>query len=207
MLKSLMTASAVVAMLAAPAVAQSAQSSSPATGGSQIMPQTGTQPMQPSTNGQATPAPSGGSQAAAPSDATKQVATEKFISQQQDGQIMAKDLIGQDVYDGSNNNLGSIADLVLDKDGRLTAVVIGVGGFLGIGQKNVAVSMDSITKSTDKDGKPKLVLNATKEELDTAPQFETLADLASKNSQPAQPMTTGPAGGGAASTPGATTGQ
>ena len=206
MLKSLMTASAVVAMLAAPAVAQSAQPSSPATGGSQVMPQTGTKPLQPSTNGQATPAPSGG-QAAAPADATKQVAGEKFIGQQQDGQIMAKDLIGQDVYDGSNNNLGSVADLVLDKDGRLTAVVIGVGGFLGIGQKNVAVSMDSITKSTDKDGKPKLILNATKEELDKAPQFETLADLASKNSQPAQPMTTGPAGGGAASTPGATTGQ
>lgn len=202
MLKSLMTASAVVAMLAAaPAVAQSAQPS-PATGDNQVMPQTGTKPLQPSTNGQATPAPAAGNQAAAPADSTTKVAGEKFIGQQQDGQMMAKDLIGQNVYDSSNNNLGSIADLVLDKDGHLTAVVIGVGGFLGIGQKNVAVSMDAITKSTDKDGKPMLVLNATKDELDKAPKFETLADLASKNNQPAQPMA--PAGGAGTATPGST---
>ena len=77
--------------------------------------------------------------------------------------------MGQTVYDGSGNNLGSVNDIVLDKDGKMAAVVIGVGGFLGIGQKNVAVSIEAINRTTDENGNLKLVLNASKDEIDQAP--------------------------------------
>ena len=198
MLKTLVTASAVVALLAAaPAMAQSGdQPSNPATT-DQPLPKKVPQPAQPAAG---TLAPAGGNQAAAPSDAKKQVAaSNKFLNQQQDGQILASNVMSQTVYDSSGNNLGSVNDIVLDKDGKMVAVVIGVGGFLGIGQKNVAVSIEAINRTTDANGNLKLVLNASKDEIDHAPAFTTLADLKAKEQQQMQPQP--PAGGALAPAP------
>ncbi len=197
MSKILVTASALVALLAAmPAVAQDA--AKPAAT-DQAQPTTAPKLVKPGAGTTAAPAATGG-QAAAPADTSKQVATtDKFLSQQQDGQILVSDIMGQTIYDGSGNNLGSVNDVVLDKDGKIVAVVIGVGGFLGIGQKNVAVSMAAINESTDENGKLKLVLNASKDEIDHAPAFVSLADLKAQEQQQMQPQT--PAGGGLAPAP------
>ena len=64
--------------------------------------------------------------------------------------------------------------MLVAEDGSVDAVIIGVGGFLGIGEKNVAVSFEQIEQTTDDDGNMKLVLNATKERTrSAAPAFVT----------------------------------
>lgn len=56
----------------------------------------------------------------------------------------ASKLMGLDVYNESNEKLGDVNELILDKTGKVTAVVIGVGGFLGMGEHDIAVSMDKL---------------------------------------------------------------
>jgi sporulation protein YlmC with PRC-barrel domain len=53
-------------------------------------------------------------------------------------------LVGLSVYNDKNESVGSINDLLTDKNGKITAVVIGVGGFLGVGEHLVAVSFDKV---------------------------------------------------------------
>jgi sporulation protein YlmC with PRC-barrel domain len=59
--------------------------------------------------------------------------------------LVSKDLIGQVVYAPDNVKIGSISELILSKDGKsVQGFVIGVGGFLGIGESNVAVNFDQL---------------------------------------------------------------
>ena len=60
------------------------------------------------------------------------------------GNWRSSKLVGLNVYNDSNESLGSINDLLTDKSGNIKAVVIGVGGFLGVGEHLVAVSMDRV---------------------------------------------------------------
>lgn len=60
------------------------------------------------------------------------------------GNWRASKLIGLDVYNDGNEKLGEINELILDKQGKVNAVVIGVGGFLGMGEHDIAVSMDKL---------------------------------------------------------------
>ncbi len=60
------------------------------------------------------------------------------------GQWRASKLMGLDVYNEANEKLGDINELILDKDGKVHAVVIGVGGFLGMGEHDIAVTMDKL---------------------------------------------------------------
>jgi sporulation protein YlmC with PRC-barrel domain len=60
------------------------------------------------------------------------------------GDWRASKLVGLNVYNNNNENVGSINDLLTDKNGTIKAVVIGVGGFLGMGEHLVAVSFDKI---------------------------------------------------------------
>jgi hypothetical protein len=52
--------------------------------------------------------------------------------------------MGLDVYNEANEKLGDINELILDKNGKVNAVVIGVGGFLGMGEHDIAVTMDKL---------------------------------------------------------------
>jgi sporulation protein YlmC with PRC-barrel domain len=56
----------------------------------------------------------------------------------------ASKLMGLDVYNQNNEKLGDINEIILDKSGKVAAVVIGVGGFLGMGEHDIAVSMDKL---------------------------------------------------------------
>jgi sporulation protein YlmC with PRC-barrel domain len=60
------------------------------------------------------------------------------------GDWRASKVVGLNVYNDSNESLGSINDLLMDKTGSIKAVVVGVGGFLGVGEHLVAVSFDKI---------------------------------------------------------------
>lgn len=60
------------------------------------------------------------------------------------GNWRASKLIGLNVYNEANEKLGDINELILDKSGKVNAVVIGVGGFLGMGEHDIAVSMDKL---------------------------------------------------------------
>ena len=60
------------------------------------------------------------------------------------GKWRASKLMGLDVYNEANEKLGDVNELILDKDGKVSAVVIGVGGFLGMGEHDIAVSMDKL---------------------------------------------------------------
>ena len=76
----------------------------------------------------------------------------------------------QDVYDSQNNKIGDVKDILLDKEGRVSAVIVGVGGGLGIGEKDVAVSFNTL-KVAEKDGDRYLVMNTSKETLEKAPGY------------------------------------
>jgi sporulation protein YlmC with PRC-barrel domain len=60
------------------------------------------------------------------------------------GQVRASKIIGSSVYDVNNQKIGSVQDLVLNKDGRAVVAVVDVGSFLGIGGKDVAISLNEI---------------------------------------------------------------
>ncbi len=67
-----------------------------------------------------------------------------FVQRQQAQELSAEWLSGSNVYNRQDENLGTINDMIIGADGQVKAVVIGVGGFLGIGEKNVAVAFDAL---------------------------------------------------------------
>lgn len=76
----------------------------------------------------------------------------------------------QSVYDPSGNKVGDDSDLIVDRDGRITAAIVGVGGFLGMDEKNVAIPFDALTASR-KNNVWRLTINTTKDALKRAPGF------------------------------------
>ena len=78
----------------------------------------------------------------------------------------------QAVYDLGNNKIGDIEDVLLDRDSKVVALVIGVGGFLGIGEKHVAVPQNMVRATTKDNNKWHLVMNSTKDSLKSAPGFK-----------------------------------
>ena len=85
--------------------------------------------------------------------------------------MTASDFIGKTVYAQDGTSIGEVNDFFVTNDGKVQAVVVGVGGFLGMGEKDVAVSMPSIQMQPDGQN-IKLVVNATKEELTDAPTYD-----------------------------------
>ncbi|MER9487241.1 PRC-barrel domain-containing protein [Mesorhizobium sp. M0563] len=88
------------------------------------------------------------------------------------GEIRAEDLVGTTVYGANDVNVGEIGDIVLGGDKKVDAVIIDVGGFLGIGEKEVAVGMDDLKFMTDKNGKRYLYTNFTKEQLEAQAPYD-----------------------------------
>jgi sporulation protein YlmC with PRC-barrel domain len=68
----------------------------------------------------------------------------QFMTQMQPEQIMASELIGTRVVSANNESIGDINDVIVDRNGQVMAAVVGVGGFLGIGEKDVAVPFKSL---------------------------------------------------------------
>jgi sporulation protein YlmC with PRC-barrel domain len=98
------------------------------------------------------------------------------ITMQDADTILADDLIGATVYNNTDATVGDIDDLIIGMDGTVKGVVIGVGGFLGLGEKEVAIEMASLTVVNDDAGNPRLITSATEEDLKAAPEFVTAED-------------------------------
>lgn len=114
----------------------------------------------------------------------------------QETDFFASDLIGMRIYnseteveanstiaaDGEKewDDIGEINDVLLDSEGNVKAVILGIGGFLGMGERDVSVNMDEIrivTEEGDSDDRF-LVVNTSKEMLEKAPAFERMDDEA-----------------------------
>ena len=68
----------------------------------------------------------------------------KFLSEEKPNQWRASKLVGVDVYGPNKEKVGDINEVLIDRNGKAEAIVIGVGGFLGIGEKDVAVPFDQV---------------------------------------------------------------
>jgi sporulation protein YlmC with PRC-barrel domain len=115
----------------------------------------------------------------------------------------ASKLIGQEVYNLNNENIGEVSDLIIDNGKTIKAIVVSVGGFLGLGERNVALDPASVVLSEMQDGSARMVVNTTKEQLKNAPAFDfaevdkagpnagqTTTGSGASGSQPAQSGTT-----------------
>ena len=96
-----------------------------------------------------------------------------FVQAQHSTDWRGSKLIGATVYGPDNASIGDISDILVDNMGRVRAVVIGVGGFLGVGAKDVAVQFDAlnISRKADSNSIDKITLSQSKDELKGAPAF------------------------------------
>jgi sporulation protein YlmC with PRC-barrel domain len=85
--------------------------------------------------------------------------------------VTVTDWYKQDVYDPSNNKIGKVDDVLVSADGHVNALIIGVGGFLGAGEKDVAVDFSNV-KQNGHDNNARLTMNTTKDALKSAPGFK-----------------------------------
>ncbi|OHV85522.1 PRC-barrel domain-containing protein [Ensifer sp. LCM 4579] len=115
-----------------------------------------------------------------------------YLTEQAEDQISANSYIGQTVYNANDENVGEINDLIIEKDGGIEAAVIGVGGFLGIGEKNVAVPFANIEANMQEDGLTlKLMTTETADSLKAAPEFKNRSQvMAERNAQQTDTTTT-----------------
>jgi len=100
----------------------------------------------------------------------------RFLSKQESGDLLASNLIGQAVHNSQDEVIGDINDLVTDESGKVIAVLVGSGGFLGLGEKDVALGFEDLRFARDEDGTIKVVANVSQETLASAPDYQTLAE-------------------------------
>jgi hypothetical protein len=159
MFTKFMISTAAAALLAGSAFAQ-APSPSPSQSSPPTTQQSSPPAMQPSPSTSASPSSSA-------------QASGKFVTEQKPDQMLATKFKGTDVIGANNEKIGDVSDILFDKDAKVLAYVIGVGGFLGIGQKDVALAPTAfqLMPPTDRDNM-KLQLSMTKDELKAAPDFK-----------------------------------
>lgn len=127
-----------------------------------------------------------------------------FVKTQATGEQSTQGLIGLRVENAAGDKLGDINYLVVDNAGKVTTAVVGVGGFLGVGEKNVGIPFEEV-KFSDKDGDRIAIIDASKDTLSSAPSYVWTEEDSNKQSDsrltPAQekqaadtpPATTAPA--------------
>lgn len=184
MKKTLSTMAAAAVLMASTAIAPAMeQTSDPATPAAPVAPAPADPAMPPADGAATTPAAGASSMdnAAAPAGEASTdtaAASGSYITEQSATQISANDYIGKAVHNAENESIGDVNDLILEEQGGIVAAVVGVGGFLGIGEKDVAVPMDkiTITRDAEKNNEVRLTTTETAESLQAAPEFMTLED-------------------------------
>jgi sporulation protein YlmC with PRC-barrel domain len=96
----------------------------------------------------------------------------EFVTVQPAGQWSAGQFIGSPVTNEAGENIGDVNDVLFDKTGRVSTAVIGVGGFLGIGEKSVAVPFGALSFTADSAGKRVVTVPLSKERLQAAPAYQ-----------------------------------
>jgi sporulation protein YlmC with PRC-barrel domain len=98
--------------------------------------------------------------------------SEQFVSIPNTDELSSK-VVGLDIYNNSNQDIGQIKDIAMNQNGRTQAYVVSVGGFLGLGEHYVAVNPSSVKVSyNDSDKKWHAAMNATADQLKAAPEFK-----------------------------------
>lgn len=153
MLKTLSLSTALAAILATGALAQT------------TTPQPATPPSV------TTPAPSTGSDMTTSTTTTTSTQSVAFKSGMMQDEILVSALNGLEVRNAAGENLGDINDIVVDATGKPSVVVIGVGGFLGMGEKAIGVPFAQLAFADAQDGKRVARLDVTKASLQAAPTY------------------------------------
>ena len=96
----------------------------------------------------------------------------QFVTVQPVGQWSARQFLGQAVTNQAGEIIGDINDVLFDKTGRVSTAVIGLGGFLGIAEKSVAVPFSALSFTADNEGKRVVSVPLSKERLQAAPDFQ-----------------------------------
>jgi hypothetical protein len=164
MVRALLAATALAALLATPTMAEQTSPSSSASDAS--------------SSSVAQPAAANTDQARKPVDILSGYT-------RVDTDLLATKIIGAPVFDSKAkdaNKLGDINDLILDKNGQVAAVVLGVGGVLGLGEKQVAVDFAALEFVVADDNTERYVLNSNVDELTRAPDFLGVEDEPSEAS-------------------------
>jgi len=124
----------------------------------------------------ANPAPTSTTSPTAARPMTPSAGTAQFVTKQTTDQWLASKFNGTDVIGSNDEKIGDVSDVLFDKDHKVLAFIVGVGGFLGIGQKDVAIAPASFQAVPGKDASDmKLRLSMTKDELKNAAAFEPYA--------------------------------
>jgi hypothetical protein len=185
MLKTIMMTTAMSGLLIGGAVAQTSPN---------------TQPMEPQATQPASPGVKD-AERAANSSPSMAAGDAKFINTQGTDQWLSSNFIGVDVVGPDNEKIGDVSDILFEKNGNVVGYVVGVGGFLGIGAKNVALAPSSFqvvpanadrattgsAASTARADDVKLKLNMTKDQLKQAASFESTREQAAKSRAASQP--------------------
>lgn len=202
MMKRLLMTTAAASLLAIGATAYAQDNNTGASGQSQ-QPPVVTPPASNESGGTtdmnnpapAEPAPAPAAEAAPanppPSDAV--------ISAQGEGELRADQLIGMTVYNAEGEKVGAVHDILLDKEGKATGVVLSVGGVLGVGAKSVGLTWKEIDVKPDQQ---QVQISYSKDQLEAAPDFKTTEQINSEMNaqQAAPPAPAAPAGGTGTST-------
>lgn len=94
------------------------------------------------------------------------------MQEAQPDQIRAENLTGTAVYGSNDERIGEIGDVILTPEGDVDAAIVDVGGFLGIGEKEVALSMENLSFMTDENDELYLFTDFTQEELEAQPEYD-----------------------------------
>jgi sporulation protein YlmC with PRC-barrel domain len=89
--------------------------------------------------------------------------------------VLASQFMGQSVYTAIDENVGEINDLIMNKDLDNIVAIVGVGGFLGIGERDVAIPIDDIKVVKDANNVMRLTISTTKQQLEALPAFDRTA--------------------------------
>jgi sporulation protein YlmC with PRC-barrel domain len=125
--------------------------------------------------------------------------SDAVISAQKDSEVRADQLIGMTVYTGNGEKVGVVHDILLDKNGKATGVVLNVGGVLGIGAKSVGLTWKEVDVQPDKRA---VQVSYTKDQLEAAPTFKTTDQINAEMNAQTPPAPSG-SGGLPAPQPGA----
>ena len=107
-----------------------------------------------------------------PAMAQATAATSQFVTSQPAGEMLGRLFLGAVVKNATGETVGDVNDVMFDRTGRISTVVLGVGGFLGMGEKNVGVPFSGVSFNTDKDGARVILVTLSKEALKAAPDFK-----------------------------------
>jgi sporulation protein YlmC with PRC-barrel domain len=211
MMKRLLMTTAAASLLAIGATAYAQDNNTGAAGQSQ-QPPVVTPPASNESGGTTdmnNPASPPAADSAAPASAAKAAPanpppSDAVISAQSDGEVRADQIIGMTVYNAQGEKVGTVHDILLDKEGKATGVVLSVGGVLGVGAKSVGLTWKEIDVKPEQQ---QVQISYTKDQLEAAPDFKTTEQINSEmNAQQAPAAATPtPAPAPAPSTGGTTT--